>query len=628
LSNHVQRREFFKQGAAGIAAAAVVGAASSGPSAEKESVKPVRQAPTPPVLVVRPDNERRHAFAGEMLRSEGIYFFEEVSAQAPDLERWRGASLLVLLSGSYDTSLGEWLVDYGRQGGSLLMFRPDALLAGAFGLSTGPAMPNTRVRIREGKGLPASPEDLLCPGHTSNALSGRGDSLAELLSTTYRKPIGEAVVAQKIGKGRAISLAYDPVETCIRPRHGWTDYDMPPGGAYAGPRSIWAFKGLESLYTKRVPIGDVHADVLRILVFDLLSHLGVLPRLWHLPDAAKSLFFLKGDGCGEQGADVEIALAEKHGAKLTFYAPRRSRYQKLLRQWAERGHAIAPEFNVAPVTGPVTMATVTTDVIGRIRAIVEDHAQSLKTECGVDFQTVCFHGCQWVGLPQVRMVEENDWWMITSFISFYPGMQKKGYGIYAIPSFMPTRYYDDEAGLCQMIYAPAAWDESQSIGRPTIGRQQAGLSAEEYVAEFERVMSESVERYHLAHVANFHPCYIIRDASDPRYSGAAAEGFLSTCQRLHVPCPSLEDWCKFIRDRWSVRLDIVTVSPRRTSAELTSSRGVHGLTVFLPGASDATRAALDGRPLDVRSDTFEGCKQRYVVFDLTPQATAELVVMS
>jgi len=577
-----------------------------------------------PILVVRPDDAPQHAFAGEILRSEGIYFFEEACAQSPDFECWRRAGLIVLLSGSYEASLAQWLVDYVQQGGKLLAFRPEGALAEGLGLSAGPAMPNSRVRVRTGQGLPEAPEDLLCPGHTSNGLVGKGESLAQLLST-HGQPAGDAITAQAMGLGKTVSLAYDPVEICIMLRHGWADYDKPPGVAYHGPRSIWAFKGLECLYSKRVPIGDVHADIVRTLVFDLLADLGVLPRLWHLPQGAKSLFLLKGDGCGEQGVDFEIALAEKHGAKLSFYRPRHSRYPgTLMHEWAQRGHAIAPEFDITSVTHPVTMATVNAEVIKGIRDVVEDHAQSFRAECDLDFHTVCFHGCQWVGLPQVQMVEENDWWMITSFISFYPGMQKEGYGIYTIPSFMPMRYYDQEGGLCEQIYAPAAWDESQSLGEPC--PRQAGMSTEEYVAEFERVMTESVERHHLPHVVNFHPSYLVMDPSHARYSGAAAEGSLSVCERLRVPSPNLEDWCKFIRDRWSVNLTELEISPQQTRLKLTSSRGVEGLTVVLDGAGASSHATFDGRDVALRTDAFEGRQQRHVVIDLAANAEAELVV--
>ena len=62
------------------------------------------------------------------------------------------------------------------------------------------------------------------------------EPLAEVLSA-HNKRIGSAVLNQRIGKGRAVSLSYDPVETSIILRHGWSDYDMPPWSGYGQIRS-------------------------------------------------------------------------------------------------------------------------------------------------------------------------------------------------------------------------------------------------------------------------------------------------------------------------------------------------------------------------------------------------------
>ena len=117
-----------------------------------------------PLLVVRPDDGPQHAFAAEILRSEGIFFFQEVSALVSDFKRWRDASLVLVLAGGYDTSFADWLLDYARQGGRAIVFRPQGPVANRLGLTTGVAQPNCSVRLPAGKVLPSSPEALLCPG--------------------------------------------------------------------------------------------------------------------------------------------------------------------------------------------------------------------------------------------------------------------------------------------------------------------------------------------------------------------------------------------------------------------------------------------------------------------------------
>jgi len=73
-----------------------------------------------PLLLLRPNEASQHSFAGEILRSEGIYFFEELSAHSADADGLSQAALLVALSGAYSHSLADRLVDYVREGGNLL----------------------------------------------------------------------------------------------------------------------------------------------------------------------------------------------------------------------------------------------------------------------------------------------------------------------------------------------------------------------------------------------------------------------------------------------------------------------------------------------------------------------------
>ena len=122
------------------------------------------------------------------------------------------------------------------------------------------------------------------------------------------------------------------------------------------------------------------------------------------------------------------------------------------------------------------------------------------------------------------------------------------------------------------------------------------------------------------------PLIVIRPNDEPQHA-FAAEGFLALCDRLHVPCPTIEEWCSFIRDRWAVNLSDLVVTPERTSAQLAAQRGVQGLTVLLADATASTHATLNGRPVAVQAGELEEHEQRYVVVDLPPGAANELVVV-
>ena len=83
-------------------------------------------------------------------------------------------------------------------------------------------------------------------------------------------------------------------------------------GPLKGPRHLYSFFELSEKTTRDIPVADVHQDILRTLVAEALADTP-LPRLWYFPDAAPALWFIKGDGCGEEGAPVLIDIVESYG---------------------------------------------------------------------------------------------------------------------------------------------------------------------------------------------------------------------------------------------------------------------------------------------------------------------------
>ena len=100
---------------------------------------------------------------------------------------------------------------------------------------------------------------------------------------------------------------------------------------------------------------------------------------------------MRGDGCGEEGAHVEVAVVEKYGGFLTFCRPPKSRYSgALMREWHSRGHGITIEANINNITQPAvedgsrnptrgnrTAAELNADWLPAIRANLEGHRNKL-----------------------------------------------------------------------------------------------------------------------------------------------------------------------------------------------------------------------------------------------------------
>src|SRR5690242_3655768 len=66
-----------------------------------------------------------------------------------------------------------------------------------------------------------------------------------------------------------------------------------------------------------------------------------------------------------------------------------------------------------------------------------------------------------------RIVRQLGWHTPVHFISHDPRMRlSQHYGPYMISSALPLRYFDRQAGILDIWYLPAQWDESETIGLP------------------------------------------------------------------------------------------------------------------------------------------------------------------
>ena len=96
-----------------------------------------------------------------------------------------------------------------------------------------------------------------------------------------------------------------------------------------------------------VPVCDLHQDILEDACSVLALRYAVFLDYGTFHDAAPALWFVKGDGCGEIGADVEVQVVEEYGAYLTFNRPPVSRFggrpdEGLARAGARHHHRSQP----------------------------------------------------------------------------------------------------------------------------------------------------------------------------------------------------------------------------------------------------------------------------------------------
>lgn len=599
---------------------------------------------SPAILVLQPDSNPEHAFAGEILKAEGLFDFETVARGACPPETLARARCALALRGSYEARAADGLVDFVQRGGRLIALMPGGLLGERLGVrrragfvhwkDTGkpkegenfnPApVPHGRVSTRLGSDLPVCPEPLYCPGDTAQSMDCEGEILADL-TDEYGKSCGPAIVRKRIGKGTAVILAHDVVGAVLRLRHGtWNLAQRPELPSLLGPRHINGLIGIAERHSRQYPLADIHQDVLRNLLITAMA-LPVTPRIWHLPDAQRVAVFMKSDGCGEEGTPVGLELAERHGHKHNFFRAPVSRYEgRLIREWRQRGHCMSVEVDIYEHTMDRRLEELDAKAHEGIRRTIEEQTQRFTRETGLELTDIVIHGCQWSGAPTAQILMDHGWRMPFHFCSHDPRMNRHDFGPFSVASAMPMRYFDRARGLLDLFLQPCSMDDSQTVAEPGVGT--VGLNQVEYAEKIIHWVTESRDRWHVPHIGTFHPCYLIRPREDPRRTWELATMVYAAMAALGIEMGNLEDWSRFVQARDALRVEIIRSDATATVMKLTAPKAVEGLTILGEARNLVSEILLDGKPQPLQTLEIEGRARSAAVISLAQGQESELII--
>ncbi len=596
-----------------------------------------------PIRVLHAGSGPACGLGAEVLRCEGFPWLEEARVEEFDAAP-PGVELLVVAGAGVSRRAAERLAKAVAQGMSLVALTPDPELAAAFGVAIGEPVVDAHLSVTGLPGWEHGDVPLLCPDDVAHPLDGEKEVAA--LRDFEDRRCGAGIISVRPGKGCAWLYGYDLCETIAMLRYGTGRLDPPEDISWKGPRVINSFLELSGKLPHDVPVADLHQDVLRSIVTGALADTS-LPRLWHFPEGAPAVWMVRGDGCGEEGADFEVAVVEKYGGFLTFCRPPKSRYSgALMREWHDRGHGITIEANINEITQPVvedgsgnrTVAELNADWLPAIRANLEGHRDGFMRETGLEMETFMTHSAQWTGLPMAKMVRELGWRTAIPFMSYdpriLPGDRK---GPYMISTALPMRYFDREAGVLDLWHLPyqnidTIW---QGIGKqplpaeadtadPDARYRMLGQTGEAYGTQLARFAEDAATRWHGVQVSSFHPRYVASPRPHVGSSQQALEIAMEGARAAGCRFENLERWSRFFRARAGVRLKEWWTEGSTIFVTLESNSGMEGLTLLLPDRVKEVRLKERGDVLPVRQLTLEGRTQNAVVVDLGEGAPLRL----
>lgn len=594
-----------------------------------------------PILLLYADDALTTPVSAEILRCEGFPWFEAEPAAAffdapPEVE------LIIVAGSGMSSETAERLAAAVADGASLVALAPDPALLKAFTVTAGATVADAWLTVRQLPRWEHGSLPLLCPDAIAQPLSG-GETVAELRDRDGAL-YGAGIVEARLGEGRAWLYGYDLCQAVVTFRHGDGDLHERPlrdMGPLKGPRHLYSFFALSEKTTRDVPMADVHQDILRTLVAAALAD-SPLPRLWYFPDAAPALWFIKGDGCGEQGAPVLVDIVESYDALLTFYRAPFSRYAgDLMKEWHARGHAVSIEVDLTSITQYAVQENGTQVRYGRtpedlnenylpaLRANLQESWDVFRRETGLDVETICSHGCQWTGYPLLQIMLDFGWYTPTHFASHDPRMRRgENYGPYMIGTGLCMPYFQHGVGITDMWHMPAQWDESQTIGRhedllagpmaetPDRVEGMVGLTSEEYGVELARFAESAATRWHVMQIANFHPVYAAGPQDHVRASRHALELGMEGAIAAGCRFENQENYSSFSRARAGVRLTESYSQNGNHFITLESGSNISELSLMLPENTASVQEASNGAALPLQHVILEGRQQRAVNINL------------
>jgi len=604
-----------------------------------------------PIWLVVADDRPSTDLAAEILRCEGFPWFQPVPLER--LDEIPPKVKLVVVAGTGLSSAGaQRLARCAAHGTPLVVLAPDSALAVALGLSLAEPATDAHVRVVSLPGWEHGDTPLLCPGDGARPLAG-GHRVAALCPGTAGA-VGTAIARVRLGQERVWFYGYDLCQAIASLRHGSGRLDPPPDQerTWSGPRALYSFWELADKLPHDVPVADLHQDALRSIIAEALADT-VLPRLWHFPEAAPALWFVRGDGCGEEGAQVEVDVLEKHGAFLSFCRPLESRHSgELMRQWHARGHGISIEANINHITMPTvadgsgaptrerrTASELNTKWLSDIRAHLVEHRDSFERDTGLGMETFMTHSAQWTGLPMAEMVSELGWRMLLPFQCHDPRVGPGDrQGPYLIPTGLPMRYFDSSAGVLDLWHIPYHWidiiwqmvagrraalQEGEDLDAPCL-RRDMGLTGEQYGEQLVRFAEDAARKWHGAQLCSFHPCYVAFPQPILGSSRQALEMGLAGARAAGCRFENLERWARFVRGRDAVRLTAWWADEDTEFLTLSTGTSVAGLTLLLPDRVTQVRSRQSGARIPVRRLDLEGRTQSAIQIDLQEDAPITL----
>ena len=391
----------------------------------------VNQGPGGPILVVTSNGDKYGKYYAEILRAEGLNYFELKdigTVNASVLSNYDAVVLAEMaLTQPQADMFSSWVTD---NGGNLVAMRPDKKLAGLLGLTdagttrTGQYF-KVNTLVAPGQGIAG--DSMQYKGVADNYTISSATVVADLYSNASLPTVNPAVTVRPVGAkgGSAAAFTFDLAKSVIALHQGnqsWAGQDRDGDGAvrsddmFFGARSGDVQPDWVNLDKIHIPQADEQQRLLANVLTEYTKDRRPLPRFWYLPYDYKAAMVMAGDDhtlsdstgtqrvfsnwLNESPTDCELAAWECVRASGYVYSTSALTNARAL-QYHNFGLEIADH---APDSGGCSPYTSYSDLLSRTNAGYTDFYNkytSLPTQ-----KTTRYHCYVWSDYDSVPRVDE------------------------------------------------------------------------------------------------------------------------------------------------------------------------------------------------------------------------------
>lgn len=274
------------------------------------------QGPGGPVLVITSTANKYSTYYAEILRAEGLNYFDVKDIAVVDSAVLAAYDAAILAEMSLSQSQADMMSAWVTAGGNLAAMRPDKKLAGLLGLTDASSTRTNQYLLVDTASTPGAGivnETIQFKGAADNYTASGATVLATFYSDASTSTSNPAVTSKSIGSagGTAMAFTYDLAKSVIAQHQGnqaWAGQDRDGSGSrrtndlFFGAMSGDVQPDWVDLNKIHIPQADEQQRLLANMLIDSTKDKKPLPRFWYLPGDKKAAMVLAGDDHGLSNA--------------------------------------------------------------------------------------------------------------------------------------------------------------------------------------------------------------------------------------------------------------------------------------------------------------------------------------